>query len=137
MKPRHLIPTLLLLALVVESLPGVQVRYAPGPDTVIVRWLSHWNFSHMNPLAMLALASTILAIICVLLLFKSRGDSTFPYVMTILGSAAGALSEGAMLLWHTVFTGSRRIFLMIAAIVFLAGAAVLALVFRRSMRFEE
>jgi hypothetical protein len=86
---------------------------------------------------MLALASTILALVHVLLLYRGLGDYPFLYVMTIIWSAAGALSEGAMLLWHTVFTGSRRIFLMIAAIVFLAGAAVLALVFRRSMRFEE
>ena len=31
MKPRHLIPITLLLALAAESLPGVQVRYAADP----------------------------------------------------------------------------------------------------------
>ena len=137
MRSRHIVPGLLLLALAAESLPGVRVNYGPGPDIVITRWLSHWNFGHMNPLAMLALAATLLALIHVLLLFKAQGDYGFLYVMTVLWSLAGAIAEGVLLFRYTLPTPSRRFLLPAAAAIFLAGAAAAAVIFRRSMRFED
>lgn len=135
---RHSVPILLILSFIGECLPSVQVRYAPGPDRIAIEWISHWPFfTHYNPFSILVLLATILAAVHAVLLFRDGGQSRFLYVMTLVWSAAGALFEGIALFGYTVWDASWQWFLSLAIMILLAAAALMSVIFRRSMRFED
>jgi len=125
------------VAIVAETLPGVQVVYAPRPDEYVIRWLSHWEFRHLNVYAIAALFSTLMAFLHLVALFIWKGELNYLPGLVAFWGICGAIAEFMLLIRCTVADGTWHILLPVSAMILLLAAACLSIAFRASLKFED